>query len=216
MGARSFDVTFQSVQSAEFLVYLWETVNASTCQLAIFALIAHVANYNLTARFEYNTRGFTKVLGKNAIYFYAAYLLLSAYIRDQIIHKAVLFDVGSFVVFPEQVATYAGATIFVLGVLLNLWTLKALGIKGMYNGDSFGHLMDAPVTDGPYTYFQDPQYVGTSMAMLGTAIYYQSLTGYVLAIDMYIVFWISVLFFEGPHMNRIYAEKAEREKKKAK
>ncbi|KAF9156846.1 hypothetical protein DFQ26_009208 [Actinomortierella ambigua] len=95
MGARSFDVTFQSVQSAEFLVYLWETVNTPTCQFAIFALIAHVANYNLTARFEYNTRGFTKLLGKNAIYFYAVYLLLSAYIRDQIIHKAVLFDVGS-------------------------------------------------------------------------------------------------------------------------
>ncbi|KAF9162220.1 hypothetical protein DFQ26_003759, partial [Actinomortierella ambigua] len=121
-----------------------------------------------------------------------------------------------FVLLPEQVATYAGATIFVLGFLLNLWTLKALGIKGMYNGDSFGHLMEAPVTDGPYVYFQDPQYVGTSMAMLGTAIYYQSLTGYVLAIDMYIVFWVSVLFFEGPHMNRIYAEKAEREKQKAK
>ncbi|KAF9975028.1 hypothetical protein BGZ73_001435 [Actinomortierella ambigua] len=216
MGARSFDVTFESVQSAAFVAYLWETVNTPTCQLAILALIAHVANYNLTARLEHNTRVFTKVLGKNAIYFYAVYLLLSAYIRDQIIHKAVLFDIGSFVLFPEQVATYLGAVTFVLGFLLNLWTLKALGIKGMYNGDSFGHLMDAPVVDGPYTYFQDPQYVGTTMAMLGTAIYYQSLAGYVLTIDMYIVFWISVLFFEGPHMNRIYAEKAEREKQKTK
>ncbi len=37
---------------------------------------------------------------------------------------------------------------------------KALGLKGMYNGDSFGYLMDARVTSGPYKYFTDPQYVG--------------------------------------------------------
>jgi hypothetical protein len=28
-------------------------------------MILHVANYNLTARFEYNTRGFTKVKQRN-------------------------------------------------------------------------------------------------------------------------------------------------------
>ncbi|KAF9342246.1 hypothetical protein BGX34_008506, partial [Mortierella sp. NVP85] len=66
----------------------------------------------------------------------------------------------------------------------------------MYNGDSFGFLFDAPVVNGPYRYFSDPQYVGTSLSLAGTAIYYQSVTGYVLAIDMYIIFWISVMFFE--------------------
>jgi len=28
-----------------------------------------------------------------------------------------------------------GHSLFIFGVLLNIWTLKALGIKGMYNGD---------------------------------------------------------------------------------
>jgi len=50
--------------------------------------------------------------------------------------------------------------------------------------------------NGPYRYFSDPQYVGTSLSLAGTAIYYQSVTGYILAIDMYIIFWISVMFFE--------------------
>jgi Phospholipid methyltransferase len=49
-------------------------------------------------------------------------------------------------------AQYVGGGFFVYGVLLNLWTLQALGIKGMYNGDSFGHLMDAPVVNGPFRY----------------------------------------------------------------
>ncbi len=48
----------------------------------------------------------------------------------------------------------------------------------MYNGDSFGYLFDAPVTDGPYQYFNDPQYVGTTVAFIGSAIYYRSILGF--------------------------------------
>eukprot|EP01027_Heterolobosea_sp_BB2_P009337 GEZU01013773.1.p2 GENE.GEZU01013773.1~~GEZU01013773.1.p2 ORF type:complete len:104 (+),score=31.71 GEZU01013773.1:27-314(+) len=79
--------------------------------------------------------------------------------------------------------------------------------KGMYNGDSFGWIMDAPVTTGPYVYFNDPQYVGTTLALLGYAVQYQSLVGYVLTVCMGVVFWISVKFVEGPHMHRIYSNK---------
>ncbi|KAG0290261.1 hypothetical protein BGZ98_003540, partial [Dissophora globulifera] len=175
------------------------------------AMALHVANYNITARYEYNTHKFTQLIGKNAIYCYAVYLILSALVRDHFIHLAVAPDAGSFVVFPAAIATAVGATCFVLGALLNLWTLKSLGIKGMYNGDSFGFLFDAPVQDGPYKYFSDPQYVGTTLSLVGTAIYYQSIIGYILAVDMYIIFWISVMFFEGPHMRRIYAHKTKKE-----
>lgn len=109
---------------------------------------------------------------------------------------------------PEDIAKISGYALFVVGVLLNLWTLKALGIKGMYNGDSFGHLMPAPVTDGPYAYLSDPQYVGTTMAMLGSAVVYRSWIGIVVTAWMGLVFWASVHFVEGPHMARIYAKKS--------
>jgi len=77
----------------------------------------------------------------------------------------------------------------------------------MYNGDSFGHLFDAPVTGGPYQYFNDPQYVGTTLAMVGSTVYYRSLVGFAVAVVMGIVFWVSVRFVEGPHMQRIYSQK---------
>jgi len=83
----------------------------------------------------------------------------------------------------------------------------------MYNGDSFGFLFDAPVTGGPYVYFNDPQYVGTTVAMLGSALYYRSNYGFVLALLMAVVFYISVKFVEGPHMNRIYSNKNKNKKK---
>ncbi|KAI1321808.1 hypothetical protein EDD11_000084 [Mortierella claussenii] len=207
----SFEPSFVGVHSPEFIDFLWSKINQPACQVAILAMILHVANYNITARFEYNTHKFTKIIGKNAIYFYAVYLVLSALIRDHFIHLAVGPDAGSFVIFPATVATVVGALCFVLGAGLNLWTLNSLGIKGMYNGDSFGFLFDAPVEDGPYKYMSDPQYVGTTLSLIGTAIYYQSIVGYVLAADMYIIFWISVLFFEGPHMKRIYSQKKKAE-----
>lgn len=74
----------------------------------------------------------------------------------------------------------------------------------MYNGDSFGFLFDAPVTDGPYQYMSDPQYVGTTLSLVGTAIYYQSIIGYILAADMYIIFWVSVMFFEVKGLRAIF------------
>ncbi|KAF9171388.1 hypothetical protein BGX21_006816 [Mortierella sp. AD011] len=207
----SFPVSFAGLQSLDFVEFLWEKINIPACQVAIVAMMLHVANYNVTARFEYNTHGFTKVIGKNAIYFYAVYLILSALVRDHFIHLAIAPDAGSLVFFPPSVATVVGASCFVLGALLNLWTLKSLGIKGMYNGDSFGFLFDAPVEDGPYKYFSDPQYVGTTLSLFGTAIYYQSAIGFVLAVDMYLIFWVSVMFFEGPHMRRIYSQKEKAE-----
>jgi phosphatidylethanolamine N-methyltransferase len=77
----------------------------------------------------------------------------------------------------------------------------------MYNGDSFGWLFDAPVSGGPYQYFSDPQYVGTTAAAIGSAFYYRATDGFLLALVMGIVFYVSVHYVEGPHMNRIYSNK---------
>jgi len=74
----------------------------------------------------------------------------------------------------------------------------------MYNGDSFGFLFDTPVTGGPYRFLSDPQYVGTTMAALGSSIAYRSVNGFVLAIVIGFTFYLSVKFVEGPHLRRIY------------
>lgn len=114
-------------------------------QIASAAIVLHVLNYNLTARLEHKTRIFTKILGTNAVYFYATYLVASAALRDYYIEKVLSADSGSMLEFiqvdglflglnfQELLKTY-GMILFGLGVLLNLWTLNALGIKGMYNG----------------------------------------------------------------------------------
>eukprot|EP00158_Paraphelidium_tribonemae_P005835 Partr_v1_DN27549_c0_g1_i3_m30328 putative phosphatidylethanolamine N-methyltransferase len=175
---------------------------------AVGAIVFHVMNYNATAQLEYRTRFFTKAFGRNTIYFYACYLVFSALIRDQIIQTDLLLDQGTITGMsaPKTVRS-AGILIFVYGILLNLWTLKELGIKGMYNGDSFGWLFKEPVTTGPFEYFSHPQYLGTVLSMLGSSIYFLSFRGLVLTLIMALTFVISTIFIESPHMAFIYANR---------
>lgn len=175
--------------------------------IAVLAICLHVLNYNATAQIEFKTRCFTKMLGRNAVYYYACYLVLSAIVRDHFINQAMSNDAASFVLFGDDIARFLGWLLFIVGVGLNLWTLHALGIKGMYNGDSFGWLMSAPVTNGPFQFMSDPQYIGTTMAFLGYAVSFQSLHGYFLTACIGLVFWISVKFIEGPHMAKIYSNR---------
>ncbi|KAI9223067.1 phospholipid methyltransferase-domain-containing protein [Blastocladiella britannica] len=183
------------------------TIDTATVLPAVAAIALHVANYNATARLEFNSHAITKVLGRNAVYFYAVYLVASALVRDWFIDRAMAYDAGSLILLPSGLAWLVGNALLVTGFGINLWTLKALGIKNMYNGDSFGHLMDAPVNDGPYQLWNDPQYFGTSLACLGHAVALQSGVGYALAAIMWCVFEVSVRNFEGPHLARIYANR---------
>eukprot|EP01135_Chromosphaera_perkinsii_P011550 Nk52_evm8s2438 gene=Nk52_evmTU8s2438 len=178
--------------------------------LAVLAIVFHVVNYNVTAHLEYNTKAISKLLGNYAVYYYAAYLIASAVLRDSIIRYATEIEVKEIrlLVLDRGTSFWLGAVLCGgTGVFLNLWTLQKLGIKGMYNGDSFGFLMDAPVTDGPYRFFSDPQYVGTTLAMFGYAIHMQSCNGLILTFVMGLTFYISARFVETPHMNRIYAQR---------
>ncbi|KAJ3079810.1 hypothetical protein HK102_003497 [Quaeritorhiza haematococci] len=182
--------------------------------VGIAVIILHVLNYNITARLEYHTRIFTKIFGKSlAIYLYALYLIVSALIRDHYLIAAIEKDAGSRMLFDDDTATFLGYALMFFGVFLNLWVLKVLGIKGMYNGDSFGYLLKEPITNGPYRFFDDPQYFGTTCWFLGYAVKHQSRIGYGLTGVMYLTFSISVMVLEGPHLRRIYADKAKKEKK---
>ncbi|OUM66845.1 hypothetical protein PIROE2DRAFT_5825 [Piromyces sp. E2] len=186
-----------SIQTKEFYV-------------ALFWIVLHVAHYNFTAQLEHKTRIFTKTLGSNAIYIYGGLLIFWACVRDWYIMKALEVDRNSvsvnfvlirnnsvLMIFPTGVDTIVGGALSLIGFGINIWTLSALGFKGMYNGDSFGYLFDEPVTTGPYKYMSDPQYVGTFIAAIGSAVMYQSIAGY-------------VKFVEGPHMRRLYAGKQKK------
>ncbi len=155
------------------------------------------------------------------MYYYAIYLLISAAIRDKFMNDAIMADQGSLDMLSTEISKTVGSVMFFIGIFLNLWTLSALGVKGMYNGikifylgDSFGFLMDSIVTTGPFVYLDDPQYIGTSIASLGASFYYKSVVGLKLTLIMYIVFKVSAKYIEGPHLKTLYGKRKTRSKTK--
>jgi methylene-fatty-acyl-phospholipid synthase len=97
--------------------------------IASAAIVLHVLNYNLTAQVEHKTRVFTKGFGKNAVYIYAVYLVLSALVRDHFINLALVKDSNSMHIgfVPFSYILFFG------GVALNLWTLSALGMLELFH-----------------------------------------------------------------------------------
>lgn len=72
----------------------------------------------------------------------------------------------------------------------------ALGVTGTYLGDYCGILMKERVTCFPFNVLNDPMYVGSAMAFLGTAIWYESPAGIAISALVWIVYSVA-LKYEG-------------------
>ncbi|TPX43425.1 hypothetical protein SeLEV6574_g05064 [Synchytrium endobioticum] len=160
------------------------------------------------AQIEYTTHIMTRAIGRNAVYYYSALIFTLSLIRDYYVLRCMERDAASLKVDPDT-AFSIGYALILVGLFLNFWVLQVLGVRGMYNGDSFGFLFDAPITNGPFQFFSDPQYVGASMAFLGYAIKVRSTVGLGLALVAMSTYFISVNFIENPHMHRIYSNAAK-------
>ncbi|XP_072174120.1 phosphatidylethanolamine N-methyltransferase-like isoform X2 [Diadema setosum] len=109
----------------------------------------------------------------------------------------------------------AGSLLLVIGLILALSSFWALGFYGTFLGDYFGILMDEKVTSFPFNIFNDPMYVGSALEYVGVALQYASPAGLLLSALVGVMYRIA-LCFEGPFTERIYAERAAKEKKKEK
>ncbi|TPX36913.1 hypothetical protein SmJEL517_g01088 [Synchytrium microbalum] len=187
--------------------------NKTAIYVSAAAIFCHVMFYDMMALIEYNTHIMTRLLGKNAVYYYSALIFTNSLIRDYYALKSMEVDAGSFDVLDPTIALYVGTTLVTVGLLLNLEVLRLLGIRGMYNGDSFGFLFDQPFVDGVFR-IPDPQYTGAAMAFFGYAIKTRSLVGLGLAMVASLTYIVSVTFIEGPHLVRIYSERKTKSSKK--
>lgn len=88
------------------------------------------------------------------------------------------------------------AALFIFGQVFVITSIYALGITGTYLGDYCGILMSSRVTGFPFNVLNDPMYVGSAMAFLGTALWYESPAGILVAAIVYTVYSIA-LRFEG-------------------
>jgi phosphatidylethanolamine N-methyltransferase len=120
-------------------------------------------------------------------------------------------------VLATPLVRYTGAALFVVGQLLVVTSIWALGITGTssynewlyttahsrlprlagtYLGDYFGILMSHRVTSFPFNILENPMYNGSTLCFLGTALWYARPAGVVITAVVFIVYEIA-LMYEG-------------------
>ena len=144
--------------------------------------------------------------------YFICYLLMiwifsfSSY-RDYLVRQTILHQPKSFPMNDDSfLLTGLSVVFFLLGQIFVLSSFYKLGLTGTFLGDYCGILMDAPVRTFPFNVLNNPMYVGSSLSFLGLALYHRSPIGFVLTLEIYLVYRIALLF-EEPYTAWIYQQK---------
>ncbi|WWC62300.1 uncharacterized protein I303_104896 [Kwoniella dejecticola CBS 10117] len=185
-------------------------------KLSLWAFVAMTAFnpifWNSVARNEYRNKTITKIVGSPLVgtYILALTIFSISFFRDHLFLNA-LKNQPSLIELGTPLVKLIAIILFVSGQTFVLSSMWALGVTGTYLGDYFGILMSHRVTSFPFNVLSDPMYVGSFLTHLGTALWYQSPVGIVLAGWVYLVYSIA-LRYEGPFTDKIYSAKAQQSK----
>lgn len=193
-------------------------------QSAIIAAIGISASptiWNIIAQNEYRRHTLERLLGgkQRGCYALAAWIFFSSLYRDYLFQVAVEKN-ASHPLIPPSVANSevivailnkAGVAVMGAGMTLVCSAFYRLGITGTYLGDYFGILLKERVTSFPFSHFNDPMYLGSTMSFLAIAMMNNSLVGVALSAWVHLVYWVSTNHFEGPFTTKIYEDAAKKQ-----
>ncbi|KAF7712228.1 Phosphatidyl-N-methylethanolamine N-methyltransferase [Penicillium ucsense] len=168
--------------------------------------------WNIVARAEYNNHVLTRLFGGpyRGCYALAVTIFSLGILRDHLYQVAL--DEQPFYAPVHQ--PLIGGVLFVVGSVLVLSSMWALGVTGTYLGDYFGILMDAPVTGFPFNVTGSPMYWGSTLNFLGVALYKGKVAGLLLTAQVFVLYWFA-LKWEDPFTAEIYAKRERERAKKA-
>jgi methylene-fatty-acyl-phospholipid synthase len=133
-------------------------------------------------------------------------------LRDYL-YESALRSQPTHALLTTPLAQYAAVALVVVGNVLVLSSMWALGVTGTYLGDYFGILMEERVTCFPFSVTDAPMYYGSTLSFLGTAVWFGKPAGVLLTLEVLVVYLVA-LRFEDPFTAGIY-EKREKERAKA-
>jgi len=167
--------------------------------------------WNVIARMEYRTKFMSKIFGSGELgcYVMAALIFMIGLTRNAIVLVAVSRQISleSYIDEPTvNTLKVVGTLLIVAGLILAVSSMCRLGITGTYLGDYFGMYKTERVSAFPYSFCDNPMYVGSTIAFLGLATRMLSPTGFLLTGYIWIVYYIA-LHFEEPFTTMIYKTK---------
>jgi len=176
--------------------------------LTAFMIFLCPVTWNVVSRLEFNTRIFSRIVGDKTI---AADIMAHIYIEMGIFRNFMFYYLvthhQSFYV-PESlvlpIKAFA-AFLCVFGLIINLGVLYRLGIHGIYYADYFDILCPEKQTKWPYSQFEHPLYIGSTLIFIGDALINFSLIGLIYSAFAYFMYNIAG-YLEAPYTNLIYSD----------
>ena len=98
-----------------------------------------------------------------------------------------------------------GGIVFMIGIILKIWSTMILGIDLYYYRDMFlNHSVGNFTQSGPYKIFDNPMYGIGQIHGYGYAIMYQSITGFMAIAICHILIYVFYYSVERPFVRRVY------------
>ena len=174
--------------------------------------------WNIIARNEYRNKTMTRIFGGKypGCYALAAWIFLSSLGKDYLYSLAVQANAADVITNDAAIVSrmaLAGKACLAVGGTLVCSSFYRLGITGTYLGDYFGIYMSERVTGFPFSHFENPMYLGSTLNFLGIALQSNSVVGLGLTAWVWGVYEVATRYFENPFTDMIYRNKAEEEAK---
>ena len=165
--------------------------------LAACAIAFNPIYWNIVAQAEYRTSFLTKLFRSPYLgcYFLALTIFSLGILRDHLFNLAL--DEQPY--YPPVHLPRLGAVAFVIGQVLVLSSMWALGVTGTYLGDYFGILMEEMVEGFPFNVwwaFGSPMYTGSTLCFLGTSLWKGRLAGVLLSVFVAVMYALACRFEE--------------------
>lgn len=166
--------------------------------------------WNVVGRTEFKTHALTKLTGskRTACYVFAVAVFSFGLLRDYLYYHALQTQ-PSCSYLEHPFVKLIGYALGGFGHILVLTSMYTLGITGTYLGDYFGILMDHRVECFPFSFCNNPMYVGSTLSFLGVALHEGKAVGLVLTAWVWTAYKIG-LIFEEPFTDFIYSNRKDK------
>lgn len=166
--------------------------------------------WNFVGRVEFSTHILTKITGckRYACYLFAVVVFTLGIFRDYL-YYAALKTQPTAPILDNSIVRLLGWGVAGFGHVLVLSSMYALGVTGTYLGDYFGILMDHKLESFPFSFCNNPMYVGSTLSFLGVALHEGKAVGIALSLLVWIIYRIG-LVFEEPFTDFIYSNRKDK------
>ncbi|KAF7722916.1 Phosphatidyl-N-methylethanolamine N-methyltransferase [Apophysomyces ossiformis] len=180
-----------------------------TLYFSVATILFNPIFWNIVARAEYRSHVLTKLAGGNPYHgcYALAVTIFSLGIFRDFVYKTALENQPTHPLLQTNIALALAAVFFVVGNVLVLTSMWALGVTGTYLGDYFGILMDSRVTGFPFNLYGKGAILDMNDDRDANPRY-GSPAGIALTAIVFVCYQIA-LTYEGPFTAMIYEKKSK-------